>query len=49
MVEFPVGAHVLTSPLRNPDVAPVAEATFGFAEEILNLEPALDNSKLSKY
>lgn len=39
MVEFPVGAHVLTSPLRNPDVAPVTAATFRFAEEVMGMKP----------
>jgi len=38
MVEFPVGAHVLTNPLRNPDVEPVKEETFKFAEEVIGLE-----------
>jgi pimeloyl-ACP methyl ester carboxylesterase len=39
MVEFPVGAHVLTNPLRNPDVKSVEEATFRFAEEVIGLKP----------
>lgn len=39
MIEFPVGAHVLTNPLRNPDVQPVEQATFQFAEEIIGLIP----------
>lgn len=39
MVEFPVGSHVLTNPLRNPDVRPVEEATFQFAEEVIGLKP----------
>lgn len=39
MVEFPVGAHVLTNPLRNPDVTPVEEATFQFAEDVIGLKP----------
>ena len=38
IVEFPVGAHVLTNPIRNPDVEPVKEATFQFAEEFLELK-----------
>lgn len=39
LVEFPVGAHVLTNPLRNPDVEPVIEATFRFAEEAMGMRP----------
>ncbi len=39
MIEFPVGAHVLTNPLRNPDVEPVKEETFKFAERVLGLKP----------
>jgi len=39
MVEFPVGAHVLTNPLRNPDVKPVKLASFQFAEEVIRLSP----------
>lgn len=38
LVEFPVGAHVLTNPIRNPDVASVQEATFQFADEVLGLK-----------
>ncbi|MCB9187587.1 MAG: alpha/beta fold hydrolase [Flavobacteriales bacterium] len=38
-IEFPVGAHVLTNPLRNPDVKPVEEATFRFAEDVIGLKP----------
>ena len=38
MVEFPVGAHVLTNPIRNPDVESVIEATIQFAEEFLELK-----------
>lgn len=38
MVEFPVGAHVLASPLRNPDVKPVKLASFKFAEEVIGLK-----------
>lgn len=44
MVEFPVGAHVLTNPLRNPDVAPVAEATFRFAEEVMGMRPKITDT-----
>ncbi|MBI1286763.1 MAG: alpha/beta hydrolase [Flavobacteriales bacterium] len=39
MVEFPVGAHVLTNPLRNPDVKLVEDATFRFAEDVIGLKP----------
>lgn len=39
MVELPVGAHVLTNPLRNPNVKPVEEATFQFAEDVIGLKP----------
>ena len=39
MVEFPVAAHVLANPLRNPDVEPVKLASFRFAEEIIGLKP----------
>ena len=37
MIEFPVGAHVLTNPLRNSDVEPVMQASFQFAEDVLKL------------
>ena len=39
MVEFPVGAHVLTNPLRNPDVEPVKLTSFQFAEDVIGLKP----------
>ena len=39
MGEGPVGAHVLTNPLRNPDVEPVKMASFQFAEEVIGLSP----------
>ena len=39
MVEFPVGAHVLANPLRNPEVEPVKLASFQFAEEVIGLKP----------
>lgn len=45
MVEFPVGAHVLTNPLRNEDIEPVKLATFQFAEYVLNLKPAMVDSE----
>ncbi|MCB9192532.1 MAG: alpha/beta hydrolase [Flavobacteriales bacterium] len=45
MVEFPVGAHVLTNPLRNPDVEPVKEATFRFAEDVLRLQPIAEPAR----
>jgi esterase/lipase len=40
LIEFPVGAHVLTNPLRNPDVEPVKLASYQFAEEVIGLSPA---------
>ena len=42
MIEFPVGAHVLTNPLRNSDVESVTNATFDFAENILGLKMKVD-------
>ncbi|MCF8460099.1 MAG: alpha/beta hydrolase [Flavobacteriales bacterium] len=42
MVEFPVGSHVLTNPLRNPDVESVTKASFDFAENILDLKMKAD-------
>jgi esterase/lipase len=39
MVEFPVGAHVLANPLRNPEVEPVKLVSFQFAEEVIGLKP----------
>lgn len=39
LVEFPVGAHVLTHPIRNPEVEPVKQATFQFAEKVIGLKP----------
>jgi esterase/lipase len=39
MVEFPVGSHVITNPIRNPNVGPVLEETFRFAENVIGLRP----------
>ncbi len=42
MIEFPVGSHVLTNPLRNSDVKSVTKASFDFAENILDLKMKVD-------
>ena len=43
MVEFPnVNAHVITSPIRCQDLDSVRSATFTFAEEVLGLNPIIE-------